>query len=192
MHVITEGLTSVVKNQEQDPGAAENDDERIQQQKGREGGAPLLLLRSIEPQQLGEGNKGNRAVAGVKYEREKDCRWNQESFLPCHEMFHEKVERRHPEEEDKGIGTRLLGQSDLINHDHKGQSAWNGDPAGEQTCQKKDHRDRKDSEDQGDDSKISFRLGERVEEVSGHEKEGRMKVGRILFIILELRHETIA
>jgi hypothetical protein len=37
----------------------------------------------------------------------------------------------------------------------------------------------------------SFRNGERVEAVSDNVKEGRMKVGWLLFVILELRRETI-
>jgi hypothetical protein len=79
----------------------------------------------------------------------------------------------------------------VISHERKGKGAWKGRPAGEQSGQKEDHRDRKKSEDQGDDPQISFRDGKRVEEVSDHVKQGRVKVGRPLFVIVKLRLEAI-
>jgi hypothetical protein len=59
-------------------------------------------------------------------------------------------------------------------------------------CKKIDHRDGKSSEDQGDDSKVSFRLGERIELMGEDKKERWLKISRILFIIGKLGLKIIS
>jgi hypothetical protein len=92
MEGVFEGLARVMKKQKQDPRAAEDGNENIQQQKGEDGWLPFLLLRPIKPQQLGKDNEGDRTVAGVEHERKKESARNQEDFFPRHQMLHEKIE----------------------------------------------------------------------------------------------------
>jgi hypothetical protein len=59
-------------------------------------------------------------------------------------------------------------------------------------CEKIDHGDGKSPEDQGDDSKVSFRPGERIELMGENKKKGRVKIRWVLLIKLYLASEIIS
>jgi len=59
-------------------------------------------------------------------------------------------------------------------------------------CKKIDHGDGKSSEDQGDDSKVSFRLAKRMQLVGENKEKGRVKISWILFVVVKLTSKIIS
>jgi hypothetical protein len=85
-----------------------------------------------------------------------------------------------------------LGETDVVCHEGQRDGAGKGDGRGKLPGKKIDHGDGKGSEDQGDDSKVSFGLGEGIELVGKNEEERRMKIRRILLIKLYLAFKIIS
>jgi len=158
-------LPLVVGEEKNDPWAAEENDQGIEQQKRAEGRFVLLSLRLIEPQKLGKCYKWDRAVARVENDRVTEGRWNQEALLSCAQMPHEEIESRHPEEQDETVGAALLRESDMIGHECENECAWKSDSPGELLCQEKDHRDRERSENQRQNPEVSLRLRKRIKKM---------------------------
>jgi len=63
---VHDGLAFVMKPYKEDPGEAEEKNEAIEDEEGGESGSFDLLRGPIEPEELGENHKWNRAVAGIK------------------------------------------------------------------------------------------------------------------------------
>ena len=59
-------LAFVMERYKEDPGKAEKKNEAIEEEEGRKSGSFDLLRWPIEPENLGEDNKGNRAIAGIE------------------------------------------------------------------------------------------------------------------------------
>jgi hypothetical protein len=55
-----------------------------------------------------------------------------------------------------------------------------------------DHRDGESSKDQRNDSKVSFRFGERIEHMGNHEEKGSLEIIWVIFIKLDLAFEIIS
>ncbi len=70
---IHQRLSLEVEKEKQDPWAAEEGNQSIEEQKRAKGGFLLLSLRPIKPQQLGNADIGDRSVACIKYECIKDA-----------------------------------------------------------------------------------------------------------------------
>lgn len=79
----------------------------------------------------------------------------------------------------------------MIGHKGQREGAGESDERRELPCKEIDHRDGKCSEDQWDDSEISFGLGERIELMGENKEKGRVKIRRILLIKVKLTSETI-
>ena len=60
------------------------------------------------------------------------------------------------------------------------------------SCKEIDHRDGKSSQDQWDDSQVSFGFGERIELMGENEEKGRVKISRILLIKVKLTSKIIS
>jgi hypothetical protein len=77
---------------------------------------------------------------------------------------------------------------------HKGQreGAEKSNERRKLSCKQIDHRDGKDSEDQGDDPEVSFGFAEGIELMGENEEERRMKIRRILLIKFYLGFEIIS
>jgi len=76
---------------------------------------------------------------------------------------------------------------------HKGQreGAEKGNQRRKLPCKEIDHGDGKGSENQGDDSKVPFGFGKRIELMGENEEQRRMKINRILFIKFYLAMKII-
>ncbi len=79
----------------------------------------------------------------------------------------------------------------MVGHNGQGHDAWKGDERRKLSCKKIDHGDGKSPEDQGDDSKISLRPGERIELMGENKEKGRVKIRRILLIKVKLTSKII-
>ena len=80
----------------------------------------------------------------------------------------------------------------MVSHEGQRKGTGKGDERRELYCEEIDHGDGEDPEDQRDDSKIPFRLGERIELMGENEEKGRVKKRRILFIEFYLAFEVIS
>jgi hypothetical protein len=107
-------------------------------------------------------------------------------------VFYEEIEACHSEEHEQGVRAPILGEADVVSHEGQRKGTGKGDERRELSCEEIDHGDGEDSEDQRDDSKIPFGLGERIELVGENEEKGRMKKRRILFIEFYLAFEVIS
>jgi hypothetical protein len=85
-----------------------------------------------------------------------------------------------------------LGKTDVVGHKGQRHGAWKGDERRKLSCKQVNHGDGKGSEDQRDDPKVSFGLGERIQLMGENKKEGRMEIRRILLIKLYLASEIIS
>jgi hypothetical protein len=107
-------------------------------------------------------------------------------------VLHEEIEACHSKEHKQGVGTPVLGEANVVGHENQRQGAGKGGERRKLSCKKIDHGDGKGSEDQGDNSKVSLGLGERIELVSENKEEGRMKIRRVLFIKFYLALQIIS
>ncbi len=107
-------------------------------------------------------------------------------------MPHKEIKTSHSKEHEHGIGSSILGEADVVGHEGQRKGTGEGDRKGKRSCEEIDHGDGEDSEDQRNDSKVSFWLGERVELMGENKKEGRMKISRFLFIKFYLAFEVIS
>ena len=128
----------------------------------------------------------------MEHDRVTEGCWNQEELLSRDQVPHQEIEGSHPEEQDETVGAALLGKSDVIGHEGKSECTWEGDPPGELFCQEKDHRDRERSENQRQNPEVSLRFRKRIKKMREQVEKRRMEEGRLLFIILELRPESIS
>ena len=80
----------------------------------------------------------------------------------------------------------------MIRHESQRQSAGKGDGSRKLSGKEIDHRNGEGSEDQGDDSKVSFGFIEGIELMGENEEERRMKISRILFIEFNLAFEIVS
>ena len=101
-------------------------------------------------------------------------------------MSYKKIEACHSEEHKQRVRTSILGETDVVGHERQGEGARKSDERRELPCQEIDHGDGKDSEDQGDNAKISFWSCKGMEEMGKNEEQGRMKIRGILLIIFYL------
>lgn len=79
----------------------------------------------------------------------------------------------------------------MIGHKGQREGAGESDERRELPCKEIDHRDGESSEDQGDDSKVPFGLGERNELMRENKEKGRMKIRWVLLIKSYLISEII-
>jgi hypothetical protein len=107
-------------------------------------------------------------------------------------VFDEEIEACHSEEHKQGVRAAILGEADVIGHKGQREGAEKGNERRKLSCKEIDHRDGKGSEDQGDDSEVSFGLGEGIELVGENEKKRRVKISRILLIIVKLTSKIIS
>ena len=80
----------------------------------------------------------------------------------------------------------------MVSHKGQREGAEKGNERRKLSCEEINHGDGKGSKDQGDDSKVSFGFGERIELMGENEEEGRMKIRWILFIEFYLAFEVIS
>jgi len=97
-------------------------------------------------------------------------------------VFYEEIEACHSEEHEQRVRASILGEADVVGHEGQRKGAGKGDERRKLSCKQIDHGDGEGSEDQGDDSEVSFGLGERIELVGENEEKGRMKIRGILLI----------
>lgn len=80
----------------------------------------------------------------------------------------------------------------MVRHEGQREGAGKGDERRKLSRKEIDQGDGEGSEDQGDDSEVSLRFGERVKLVGENEEERRMKIGWILSIEFYLVFQIIA
>ena len=80
----------------------------------------------------------------------------------------------------------------MVGHKSQRKGAEKSNERRKLPCKEIDHGDGKGPEDQGDDSKVSFGFGERIELMGENEEEGRMKVTWIFLIKFYLAFETVS
>jgi hypothetical protein len=107
-------------------------------------------------------------------------------------VFYEEVQTCHSQEHKQGVGAAVLGEANVVGHKGQREGAEKSNGRRELSCKEIDHGDGKGSEDQGDDSEVSFRSGKRIELVGEDEEERRVKVRRILLIEFYLALEIIS
>jgi len=97
-------------------------------------------------------------------------------------VLHEEIEACHSEEHKQGVGASILRETDVVGHKAQREGAGKGDERRKLSCKKIDHGDGKSSEDQGDDSEVSFGLAERIQLMGENKEKGRVKISRIPLI----------
>ena len=182
MERIHDRLTFVMKGNKENPGEAEQKDQTIQNQERRKTRRWILSIRLIKPENLRERDKWNGAITGIKEGGKGKGHQGKISLLRGSEMLHKEIESSDSEEEEQRVGSSILGETDVVGHESKGNRARKCDGRRELSCKKIDHGDGESSEYQWDDAEILFGFFERVEEVGKYEKEGRMQKGGIFFI----------
>jgi hypothetical protein len=101
MEWVHQGSAFVIDNDEENPGEAKEKNEAIKNKKRGETGPFILFGRPIEPENLGEGDKWNGAVTGMKENREKESNKKKISLLCCLKVLDKKVESDHSEKHKK-------------------------------------------------------------------------------------------
>jgi hypothetical protein len=66
MEGVHDRLAFVMEHHKEDPGETEEEDQAVEDEEGGESGSFGLPRWPIEPENLGENNKGNGAIAGIK------------------------------------------------------------------------------------------------------------------------------
>jgi hypothetical protein len=106
-------------------------------------------------------------------------------------VLHEEIEACHSKEHKHGVGASILGEADVVSHKDQREGAGKGDERRKLSCKKIDHGDGKSSEDQGDDSEVSFGLGERIELMSENKEKGGVKERWVFTIKFQLTLKII-
>jgi hypothetical protein len=80
----------------------------------------------------------------------------------------------------------------VVGHKGKGKSTSKRDGRGELSGKEIDHENRESSKDEREDTKVPFRLGERIELMGKDEEQGRMEIGGVLLIKFDLPSEIVS
>jgi len=78
---VIEGLSVVIRQNENGPGSNKKCHERAQKEERRKARFLLLTVRFVKPKHLREYNKGDRTITGMKHNCEKDCNRDEKSLL---------------------------------------------------------------------------------------------------------------
>jgi len=68
----------------------------------------IILIRPVKPKNLGEGNKWNRTVTGIKEDRKEEGDEKQISSFQCLEVLDKEVNPVHSKEHEQGIEASIL------------------------------------------------------------------------------------
>jgi hypothetical protein len=79
----------------------------------------------------------------------------------------------------------------VVGHEGEGECTGDSDAGRELFCEEIDHGDGEGSEDQRNNSEVSFGLGKGVEEMGKDKEKGGMKVSRVILIKIYVGFEVI-
>ena len=80
-------------------------------------------------------------------------------------MSQEEIKPDHSQEHHQGIGTAVLGKTDVVSHEGQRKSAWNSNRWGKDLRKKINHGDRENPENKRDDPKLSLRFLKWIEDM---------------------------
>ena len=66
MEGVHDRLAFVMDRHKEDPGETEEENQAVEDEEGGESGSSGFVRWPIEPENLGENNKGNRAITCIK------------------------------------------------------------------------------------------------------------------------------